>query len=249
MDARRSRCRGPIVAALILGILPASARAGLDLTWNACNLAPGHAVEETFPCGDPTAEHTLFGCFQLPSGYPFAEAMDAIIDFQTPSPELGSFWHFETGGCNQGQLQPSIAWPPSCSGVAAWPWNFRWRLIAFDYQAGSGGANRARLSLTIDDQGIHGAQSLQADVNYVAFTLTFTTLDAAESGGPCQGCVDPMVLTWSQATIHTTFGYPPLTLTEGGKVSPCVTVNGASPACAATAARRHTWGEIKAVYR
>ena len=249
MKARSFHYVGVATLVIALGLLPLPAHAGLDLTWRACNLVPGRTADETFTCSDSNARYTLFGCFQLPTDYDYAEFMDVTIDFETPNPTLSPFWHLEIGGCNEGQLQASIA--TGCPANALWPWSTMWRVGALDYQPGLGGANRARLSFTIEDRGPFYFRMLKAGVNYFAFTLTFITARATESGGPCQGCADPIVVIWSEAKIRSTWGYVPATLASPGLVSQCVTVNGSSPACvpSPTPVRNSTWGSIKTLYR
>src|SRR5205823_5993835 len=88
-----------------------SSFAGLDLTWNACNIAPGARGDITFNCANPDTLYRLVGSFQLPSDLPNFVAMDFVIDVGSSASELPPFWHFETGGCNDAGISLRNARP------------------------------------------------------------------------------------------------------------------------------------------
>ena len=231
-----------VAAALFAQAHPA--HAGLDLTWSACNLGPGAASNLTLDCvgGEPAR---LFGSFQVPYDFDFVSDMFATLEVRTASGDLPSFWQMGAGGCNEGailltHLMPSSACPAPPF-VSPWPGTVFQELgYAPDLQH----PGRATLNLHLLHK-VREPYALRAGVNYFGFLVTISTARAPQ----CAGCADPVVLIWSSARFVKLTGNS-LTLTGPGLVSQCATVNGAPPGlCAATPARRHTWGAIKSLYQ
>ena len=99
------------LALILIASTAPSARAGLDLTWNACNRSTApHADDVTLAC-DGSSGAQLFGNFQSPQNLSGFLSMDAVIDIRTGGGTLPPFWHFESGGCNEAGLGLSAAQP------------------------------------------------------------------------------------------------------------------------------------------
>jgi hypothetical protein len=225
-----------------------SACAGLDLTWNACNLGPGAASDLTPGCASATPAR-LFGSFQMPSDFDFVSDMFATLEVRSASGVLPSFWQMAAAGCNANAIQVSHVKPatecPSPPFVSPWPGSVyqEWSYTPDPLDPGHATLNLHLYHVVRQPYGLH------AGVNYFAFLVTFSTARASQAGGPCAGCADPVVLVWTSARFVKLTGNM-TTLTGPGLVSQCATLNGAAPGvCAATPARRLTWGAIKSLYR
>src|SRR5215510_7723179 len=109
-----------VVVAISTFLSVSSATAGLDLSWNACNVTPGHASNVDFDCSNSSSRALLYGCFQLPVEMPRFEGFRAVIDIEVASDTLPSFWAFEyPGGCNHTGMDGAVNGPEgACDGVA-----------------------------------------------------------------------------------------------------------------------------------
>ena len=124
--------------------------AGLDLSWNACNLAPGSTSGLNFACADPDSSQHLFGSFQLPADMSGFLAMDLFIDVKSASSALPHSWHYEPDGCNDGALTLSAARPPGNEACQN-PWGVSGATAYIaGYSTGFGGdPSRARLVASV----------------------------------------------------------------------------------------------------
>ena len=121
-------------------------------------------------------------------------ALDIDLDLQVATPTLNSFWHMEGPGCNSTGLSISAArntvpnvgcWPPSPARPAV-PVSS----LITAYGAGFGGANRARILVTVA-RSASSPIAASAGSNYYISHLTFSLDNASEAGGTCNGCSDP----------------------------------------------------------
>jgi len=239
--------------------------AGLDLSWNACNLAPGSTSGLNFACADPDSSQHLFGSFQLPADLGRFIAMDLFIDLKTASPELPPFWHFEPEGCNDGALTFSAA-RPSGNEACQNPWGVSGATAYIaGYSTGFGGdPSRARLVASVFRQ---RPIYLTAGTNYFGFDLAFLMGNAP----CCPGCETGAEIVWSAGYFYDSTGAS-VVVSGPGLLGDCVAVNG--PGCfvrlssatpdpleqrapmpsrsgigCPTAAIGRTWGMIKQIYR
>ena len=236
----------------LLCLLPATAQAGLDLTWNACNSSLGHDSDVVFDCADRAAGYNLFGCFQSPTRVDRFTGGEFSISILIDFPSVPAFWHFEPGGCNS--VRGLVASPTPgglCSGATSVYGGTGCAVnqVFLEYQPGNGGLNRARLFGTIVP--CTPIPSIEAGPNYFGFMLRFSMMDA----GSCGGCPSRATIVWESATLHGAAARggteaSQVTVTGPGLTSECATVNrpGSIP-CGATPARDRTWGALKAFYR
>jgi hypothetical protein len=221
-----------LVCAAWLAVVPSQATAGLDLSWSACNRgAPPGTGDLAFDCSSPGTHAVLFANFQVPTGMSGFFALDAVIDLQTSGAALPPFWHFETGGCNATGLNVSDARPDAqCpSADNANPWGAGG--VASDafitaYGAGLGGANRARLLVTVA-RAASSPFALSALQNYYGFHLDL----APDASGTCAGCGTPTGIGWTSATFYSANPTEPNIVVSGpGMRSNSVTLNGGKAA-------------------
>ena len=200
---------------------------GLDLTWNACNRSsfPG-ADDITFDCTTP--DHAvLYANFQPAHALPGFMTIDAWLDVRTSGSSLPAFWHLEQDGCNARGLtvyddkpadkcpDADVASPWGPNGAAADP-------FITAYGVGFGGANRARLLVTVTRASIDPT-TLIGGQNYFAFRLELSP-EAAET---CDGCSTPAEIGWSSATLYGVLSNQfPVEITGAGLRSNIVTLNG-----------------------
>jgi hypothetical protein len=180
---------------------------GLDLSWSACNRAPTPGTGDiTFDCGNAAAVVHLFGNFLSPQTISDFFALDAQLDVVTGGATVPPFWHFEAAGCNEPGLSLSVARPtaecPSAQNATLWgSTGASATALITAYAPGFGGANRARMLLTIarassDPIALSGGQ------NYFGFDLAFAT----DQAGICDGCATPAQITWNAATLYGVTG-------------------------------------------
>jgi hypothetical protein len=204
-----------LLCTALLALTAPVAFAGLDLTWNGCNLSTLEASSVTFDCtAGSTNPYHLYGCFQSATALPTFFAMDISIDLQiNDDPGLPSWWHFEPGGCNASGLALSAAQPsgtticPAASHGNLWGTNGgHASAIITAYQPGFGGANRARLNMTIN-RASSDPVMVNACQNYFAFDLLIFMDNAVEdtnTPGTCVGCPKSSTIAWSSATLFST---------------------------------------------
>jgi len=186
------------LALLLLIVVPRDARAGLDLTWNAFNTSASGADNVMFDCATLNGSQ-LFANFQSAQAIPQFLAMDAVIDIRTAGGTLPPFWHFESGGCNQGGLgltdAKSATLCPNATNGNLWGANGNEATSAITaYDVGHGGSDRLRVLLTIARESM-APVALTAGQNYYAFELDLATDNASS----CTGCTTPAVIGWSKA--------------------------------------------------
>jgi len=196
--------------------------AGLDLSWNACNLAPGATTRLDFACADPDSSQHLFGSFQLPADMSGFLAMDLFIDVKSASSALPPSWHYEPDGCNDGALTLSAARPPG-NEVCENPWGVGGATaLIVAYEPGFGGdPSRARLVASVFRQ---RSRTLTAGTNYYAFDLAFLMGNAS----CCSGCETAAEIVWSAGRFYDSTGTS-VVVQGPGLQSDCVAVNG--PGC------------------
>ena len=193
--------RGVSLALIMLAAAPRVAAAGLYRTWSACNTSTLGTDGITLAC-DGSSGAQLFGNFQSPQSISGFLAMDAVLDVRTDAQTLPLFWHFETGGCNEGGLGLSDARPatlcPNATNANPWGPGGNDAVSAITaYDVGHGGDSRVRILMTIS-RSASSPIALTAGQNYFGFVLEVATDNATG----CGGCSTPAVLGWSKAVLY-----------------------------------------------
>jgi len=246
----------PLVLAMNLYAPPAIA--GLDLSWNTCNVDGGPRVLEV-DCGIP-ASYDLVANFQVPETIDCAVLMDAEIELIIESSATYlDFWDMGRGtgdvtACNFGGFTlstDSAAVRGGCGSSSMWGSRTP-PLAAFGvfpvFQL-----NRARILMQIGWEQDNPIR-LNAGQNYYAFHFVMKTDKSQEAGGPCHGCAETVRFEWKELRIFHLFGDPNAgcrsapqdPIRDPGLVGNSVTwVGSTSP----TPVVPTTWGRIKGLYR
>jgi len=141
---------------------------------------------------------------------------------QTPPP-LEPFWHFELGGCNEGNLALG-AEMPSGSGIRT-PWGNTGGLATsyLSYAPDQPVQGRGRVLVTMYRG---SAFPLTAGEEYFAFTLDVTMCGATSCGG-CS--TEDVGFFLSSALLHSGDGSsPPIPVPNTGTAIACVNVHGST---------------------
>jgi hypothetical protein len=218
-----------------LGILlllagPLEARADLTLTWNAIHDTPGSVGALDFDCAATDGSYRLVATFTPGENVPGFTTLEAElvvgslvpIPFPGTAPPLEPFWHFELGGCNEGNLALG-AEMPSGGGIRT-PWGStggQATLYLF-YVPDQPAQGRGRVLLTMYRMG--SAFPLTAGEEYFAFTLDVTMCGATSCGG-CS--TEDMGFYLSSALLHSADGSTSRVLeTNPGTALACVNAGG-----------------------
>jgi hypothetical protein len=247
-------------ALLTLTVASSAFAAGLTLNWNQC-IGAGAVGNVAFDCAGGGGPYKLAMELQTPAltGW-FATDID--LDLQVQTPALGSFWHMEGPGCNS----TGLAISPDRSGLAATTGCLNTYVgsggasvssLITAYGAGYGGANRARILVTV-------ARSASSPINptatqnyYMSHLSFFTDASVEGGGGTCVGCTEPAAVVWNSATLFTVAGAGSNSPEAGqiqvdnpGLSTNCMSINGGGAGvCSATPTLNKSWGAIKALYR
>jgi len=248
-------------ALLTLSLAASSAFAvGNTINWGQC-IGVGPIPNQVFDCATLGGPYNLVLEIQPPAlaGW-FATDLD--LDLQVQAPGLDSFWHMDGAGCNATGLSISAArntiptaGTPVCSALYTGSTGASVSSLITAYGVGFGGANRARILITV-------ARSASSPITAVAGTdyylshLTFSLDNASESGGLCNGCTQAAAIVYNSSTLYSVAGAgsnspeaAPVQVDGPGLGSNCASINGGNGTCAATPTLNRTWGQLKALYR
>jgi hypothetical protein len=188
-------------------MLPLDAGAEVSLSWNTFRNAPGSADALDFDCTNTKASYRLVATFTPREDVPDFGAMEAVISlsylvpgFPYPATPLQPFWHFERGGCNEGNIVLGNTMPADGGGIEN-PWALSPALfVELSYAPDSPYQGVGRLLATIIRTSPH---PLTAGKEYFAFTLDVTMCGATS----CPGCSDRNIgLSFDPAALRRVDG-------------------------------------------
>lgn len=218
--------------------------AGVDLTVVACPGGTGETQSATLDCTGASGPVTLLVSFEPNEAITDLVAADMLMDLGITGGDLGSsanFWDFavaNTGGLSVSRLRPSVG----CSAFTnAWS------------VAGSGEGSGALIKSPTAERvamSVFRPSNLSVAAGQKIFGIqaTIDPTTAVEAGGSGVGCSMPVNLVLNQLNPGSAGGAPTTPLTSGALVGNCVSVNGGNN-CAAVPTSRHTWGQLKSLYR
>jgi hypothetical protein len=216
------------LGSLLLLAGPLEARAELTLTWNAIHDTPGSVGAIDFDCAATDGSYRLVATFTPGEDVPNFTVLEAEvvlgslvpIPFPGTAPPLQPFWHFEVGGCNEGNLALG-AEMPSGGGIRT-PWgNTGGQATSYLFYAPDQPAQgRGRVLVTMVRMG--SSFPLTAGEEYFAFTLDVTMCGATSCGG-CSA--EDMGFFLSSALLHSGDGSSPIPVPNSGTAIACVNVH------------------------
>jgi hypothetical protein len=216
----------PIAVALLAFGASSASAVGLTLNWGGC-IGFGAVPNQAFDCDNLGGPYNLVMNMQPPALTGFF-AVDLVLDLQTSGAALSPFWHFEGGGCNELGLSISAARNtiPNTGCLATFTGSTGGSVSSLitAYAPGFGGANNARLLVTVA-RSASSPINLTAGSNYYLSHLNFALDNAIEAGGPCDGCSDGATIVLSSATLYTLPGSASTTLTGAGLGSNVATIS------------------------
>lgn len=218
---------------------------GADLTVVGC---PGNAGSSgdagTLDCAGG-ATLVLLGTFVTAAPISDLAGIDIIFDFQVTG-DLGSdanFWDF--ANVNAGAIGAAFSRPATlCTGYTnTWPSGS----IAGAQGVSTAQPNHGRVvALCARSAGF----AVAGGAKLFGIQLTVDASTSAEGGGSGVGCALPVGMVLNSIQPRTVSGIDPGPLSGGALAGQCVTVNGGTGTmCGAVPAKKHTWGQLKSLYR
>jgi hypothetical protein len=247
-----------LCTALMLTVAATSAFAvGNTINWGGC-IGSGANPNQVFDCVNLGGPYNLALELQPPALAGWF-AVDIDLDLQTGTPALNPFWHMEGPGCNSTGLSISAARNtiPNLGCLATFTGSTGGSVSSLitAYGNGFGGANRARILVTVA-RSASSPIAAAAGSNYYMSHLTFALDNASEAGGPCVGCADPAAIVYNSTVMYSVAGAgglgseaAPLEVDGPGLGTNCASINGGVGTCAATPTINKTWGQLKSLYR
>jgi hypothetical protein len=272
--SRRSRITS-LLAWLVASLLASTALAaptlpGVNIRWDDC-YADGGVTNKSFACDTNTGADVAVLSLQLDSGMPVVSGMEIRISFKAAAPTLPAWWQFmKAGSCRASALSflLSPALPPG--NCLDWGHGVQQGGLAA-YRVDELGPASAVLLIA---SAVAPKDLVQLDpaTEYVVGGLRVCHL-ATVGAGSCGGCDVPVCILFTSLDVTTPVLANDRLFTQGangvdsqvvhwqnGQVTSLVnTCTGtfncntqfdcALAAAAPTAARRSTWGAVKALYR
>jgi hypothetical protein len=231
----------------------------VNLSWDDCYDADGTpSANKNFSCASNSGRAHLLATVIPQDDVPRFSAYVATIDLLSSSTTgIPSWWNFNLSSptCN-----PQTVCRPGSLGADT---QFNGPTFCFTDNLGSGtevlatefgvgGPQHGRITLQVVQSLSRVALNAGQQYGVADFFINF---DKTTGTGACNGCHEPMCLTFSLLRIYQTDSDPQhLALTEmieatTQQVGNVVTWQGPNSACGATRARNTTWGSIKSFYR
>jgi hypothetical protein len=246
-----------LLLVLCLALVPASAFAfGVDITWNDCvnGTAGTAALNKVFDCAiTGNRNYNLEFQYKTPVSLPNFVSVTGYVDIGPIGAPLSPFWHYESGGCNQGAVKGAQMFgviTTSCAdGGYLETWDggpsgtFAIAAYAADYQQ----PGRGHFVLL----GVRGdGVPVNAGDNMWAFELRLNNRNRPGTTANCAGCSEQKVILEQIARLESNDGSPQVDLTGADKLTDCVQVNNAPPSlCPTVPTQNTTWGKIKSMFR
>jgi hypothetical protein len=219
---------------------------GVDMNFNACAGVAGSSQTATIDCANGGAL-AGFVSFAPAEAITDLVALDSIVDIQITGGDVNTtanFWDFGHNVLAMTSLRNSTA----CSGYSS------------TWGTGGGNTNVGQVQSPTKVRMAWGsyrpAPAFNSLANQKLFGYSFTidgslsVLDTAD-GGTLNGCQLPAVIVVTQATPQSDNPATSNTTLTGPNLNPepCVHVNGDVTTCGAVPAARHSWSQLKSLYR
>lgn len=239
-----------LLVALIAGPGSASARGGINLSWNDCGI---YGTElKFFACDTNAGTSALYVSAVAPVPMLQLNGVSIVIDLATSQPTLSNWWLMQTGGSRTQSVVGQFnfaAGPFNCLDIWAGA-----AVGGVQYTSNFGGLNRARLRGAAAVPNSVAADDL-TEMYLFAFQLRHVKSVGA---GSCAGCDDSACILLSSVQLTQPLGVGDYTLTGSlerefvyWRCPGSFNVHG-SGGCSffcTTPAVKPTWGSIKSLYR
>lgn len=241
-------------AAAVLLLTPSVTRAsaGVNFAWDNC-LPEGGLSSKTFACNTNSGAKSMWGSFVLAANSPHFVGIEAIIDVQTDSDSLPSWWQlYNSGTCRSTALSSSTDFTSAPDSLCSDPWSGQgsggitgYHTYWTDPQVPSGNANAAQIKLAYAFPST-SPESLTAGVEYYAFKLMLSATKSTGTGS-CAGCSTPACITFSELKVTQLDGtLEDLTVPITSNV---VLWQTSTPCSAPSLPLRTTWGQIRSLLK
>jgi hypothetical protein len=221
---------------------------GINLGWDDCGGQPP-SLNKTFACDTNAGFNTLIGSFRAPSFVTEMSANEVVMDVQTSSVTLASWWNMRTGGCRAAGSLLGVfdftAGPFTC----------------YDYWQGGAIGTLSESPPVGNRVRIRGVFALPAGDGRITGILEGTEVYSFKANinhsktvglGSCAGCANGACIVLNSIKLNQ-----PVDAPGGGKYlgnpanrAYALWQGGIGGDCyAATPAKNVTWGQIKAHYR
>jgi hypothetical protein len=246
-----------LLALLCFALIPSSAFAfGVDVTWNDCvnGTTASAAVNKVFECAiTGNRNYNLEFQYKTPIALPNFVAVTGYADIGPIGTPLSPFWHYESGGCNQGSVKGAQLLgviPQSCTDGAyleTWDGGPSGTFAIAAYLSDFHDPGRGHFVLL----GARGdGYPVVAGDNMWAFELRFNNRNKPGSTANCAGCTEQKILLAQVIRLESNDGSPQVDLIGSDKLADCVQINDAPTGfCATTPTQNTTWGKIKSMFR
>jgi len=226
-----------------------AATPGVDLSFNACPGNAGSVQAGVIDCAGGGILTALM-TFAPAEAITDLVAVDTIVDIFVQVGDIHSdanFWDFETTNqAGVGMNHVRAASGCSTPVVYANTWNKTGAGVSLGALVRSPG--NVRLAAGTYRPDFFAASAGQ---NLFGYQLSFDGSTSTEAGGSQAGCGNPAEIVVQHAIPQSSAGAPTTTLTTpSNNPTPCGSINGGLTAnCAAVPTTRHTWSQLKSLYR
>jgi hypothetical protein len=240
-------------AALLALSASVASAAGINFGWGDCGADPLTA-NKNFACNSNTLTGgRLVGSFIPPAGTTGISGEEIVIDLQSASSVLPTWWQFKNvGTCRQTAFTVNADFTtgasPTCNDY--WVGQASGGFTQFDPNVVVGQTNRARIKvLYAVPPSLAGP--VDENLEYGAFNLNISGAKTVGAGA-CVGCADPVCLVLNEIRLTQAVGLPNYRLQspalrnyatwQGGAI-------GVGGCPAVVPAQNRTWGSVKSLYR
>ena len=245
--------RLPLVAAILALVMlgragPAGASGQLSLRWDDCGDAG--STDNSSACVSDEGANDLYCAFTLDEPAADIVGLEVIVDLQTSSATLLSWWQMQgPGACRDGAItvNGNFTSRTACTD----PWRDLGAGAATYFPGGEpGGPSQPNQARVLGAYAVRSdsARSLVAGVAYYALKIVISNLHTVTAG--CAGCASPTCFVLNSVTLLRAHdALPPLETPGSGNANWATWMGASGSNCMAVPVKSVTWGRLKTLYR
>ena len=269
MHHRYSTIAALFTVALATSALAAPTLPGINMRWDNC-YADGGVMNKSFACDTNTGTELAVMSLQLEAGMDPVSGMEIRVSLKAAAPALPAWWQFKnTGSCRQASLSyiPFLASTADC---IDWGQGHGGGGAVAAYRVDEIGPGSAVIVIA---SAVPSTNLVQLDP-VTEYTVGALTVNHAKTVGTdaCAGCTTPVCILFTSLDVTTPDIANDRLFTQGandvasqvihwqnGQLTnlvnhcngtfDCSTQFDCLAIASTTAARRNTWGAVKALYR